>query len=133
MVLLGYKSRDGGERTQMEGKAQVAAFITSLTEVGVFCQGNGWQGVSRMYVGESVAQQHYIYHFRSYKSPLRHPDVLKYAMHALRLAYNKAQIVYLCFSTKTHSENTADGFSVKNHQPLRFQKCIFSNSMPIFI
>ncbi len=46
MVLLGYKSRDGGERTQMEGKAQVvfiwrasspgAAFITSLTGVGGF-------------------------------------------------------------------------------------------------
>ncbi len=44
MVLLRYKSRDGGDRTQMEGKAQVAfiwrasspggAVITSLTGVG---------------------------------------------------------------------------------------------------
>lgn len=143
MVLLRYKSRDGGDRTQMEGKSQVAfiwrpsspgaAVITSLTGVGGFLSRKRMVGCFSYvcwWISGTIAQKPL---YLPFQALLSHPYVLKYGMHALSLVHNKAQIAYLCCLTKTYSEHTADGFSVKNHQPLRFQKCIFSNSMPIFI
>lgn len=81
------------------------------------------------------AHCHYIYH----SGHTRALCIMKYTEICnahLCLVHYKAQIVYLCCTTKTRPEHvsviehTDDVTCVKNHE---FQKCIFWNDMAIFL
>ncbi len=115
MVLLRYKSRDGGDRTQMEGKAQVAfiwrasspggAVITSLTGVGggggSVKETDGRVFLVCWWISGTITQKPL---YLPFQALLSHPGVLKYAMHALHFVHNKAQIAFYVVQPK-HTVN----------------------------